>query len=123
MVQLNSKLKVADNSGAKEVKLIGVPGFSKRKWARVGDLITVSVQVATPHANVKRHQVHRAVVIRTAKETRRKDSSYIRYDDNAAVLLNGKTKNPLGTRIFGPVSRELKEKGYDKIVSLAPEVL
>ena len=123
MVQLNTRLKVADNSGARVVKLIGIPGFSKKKWAHVGELITVSVQEALPNAGIKKHQVLRAVVARTTKEAKRDDGSYIRFDDNAAVVLNGKTKNPLGTRIFGPVARELKESGYDKIVSLAPEVL
>ncbi len=123
MVQLNTKLKVADNSGAKIAKLIGIPGSSRRRWARVGEMITIAVQEAVPNANVKRHQVHRAVVARVSKEIRRKDGSYLRFDDNAAVLLNGKTKNPLGTRIFGPVARELKDNGFDKIVSLAPEVL
>jgi large subunit ribosomal protein L14 len=123
MVQTLSKLKVADNSGAKVVKLLGIPGSSRRKYASVGDTVTVSVQQAIPNGTVKSHQVHRAVIARTAKEVKRKDGSYIRFDDNAAVILNAKTKNPLGTRIFGPVARELKDKGFDKIVSLAPEVL
>lgn len=123
MVQLNTKLTVADNSGAKIAKLIGIPGSSRRRWAKIGEVITVAVQDAIPNGNVKRHQVHKAVVARVTKEIRRKDGSYLRFDDNAAVLLNGKTKNPLGTRIFGPVARELKDSGFDKIVSLAPEVL
>ncbi|MCC7289924.1 50S ribosomal protein L14 [bacterium] len=123
MVQLNTLLTVADNSGARVAKLIGIPGYSRRRWARVGDLITVAVHEAIPNAPVKNHQVSRAVVVRTAKETKRKDGSYIRFDDNACVLLDSKTKNPKGTRIFGPLSRELKERGYDKIVSLAVEVL
>lgn len=123
MLQLRSELKVADNSGARTARLIGIPGFSKRKWARVGDLIVVAVTSATPNANVKNHQVIRAVIARTTKEFRRKDGSYVRFDDNAAVLLDGKTKNPKGTRIFGPIARELKEKGYDKIISLSSEVL
>jgi large subunit ribosomal protein L14 len=123
MVQLNTRLKVADNSGARVVKLLGMPGYGRRKYASVGDIVTVSVQMAIPNSDVKAHQVHRAVVARTAKEVKRKDGSYIRFDDNAAVLLNGKTKAPLGSRIFGPVARELKDNGFDKIVSLAPEVL
>ncbi|MCK9368725.1 50S ribosomal protein L14 [Candidatus Dojkabacteria bacterium] len=123
MVQIRSELKVADNSGGKVAMLIGIPGFSHRKFARIGDLIVISVRDAIPHANVARHTVQRGVVVRTRKETRRKDGSYIRFDDNAVVLLDGKTKNPKGTRIFGPVARELKERGYDKIISLSPEVL
>lgn len=123
MVQINTLLKIADNSGARVGKLIGIPGFSKRKWARVGDMVVIAVHEATPHAPIENHAVNRAVIVRTTKETKRKDGSYIRFDDNAAVLLDGKTKNPKGSRIFGPISRELKEKGYDKIISLAPEVL
>ena len=123
MVQLNTQLKVADNSGARVAKLIGIPGFSRRRWARLGDLIVVAVAQAIPNAPVKDHQVIRGVVCRTAKETKRKDGSYIRFDDNAVVLLDGKTKNPKGTRMFGPIARELKDRGYDKIISLAPEVL
>jgi large subunit ribosomal protein L14 len=123
MVQIRSELKVADNSGGKVAMLIGIPGSSHRKWARIGDLIVVSVKEAIPHANVTRHSVQRGVVVRTRKETRRKDGSYIRFDDNAVVLLDGKTKNPKGTRIFGPIAREIKERGYDKIISLSPEVL
>lgn len=123
MVQTNTLLTIADNSGAKVAKLLGIPGFSKRKYAGVGDLVVVSVKVAMPHGSVEAHSVSRAVVVRTKKETKRKDGSYIRFDDNAVVLLDGKTKNPKGSRIFGPISRELKERGYDKIISLAPEVL
>lgn len=123
MVQLNTLLKVADNSGARVAKLIGIPGFSRRKWARLGDVIALAVHEATPNAPVKNHQVIRGVVVRTAKETKRKDGSYIRFDDNAVVLLDAKTKNPKGSRIFGPMARELKDKGFDKIISLAPEVL
>lgn len=123
MVQTLSELKVADNSGAKVAKLIGIPGFSKRKWARIGDMIVISVQECLPHSGMKKHDVNRAVIIRTRKEHRRKDGSYIRFDDNAVVLLEAKTKAPKGSRIFGPVARELKERGYDKIISLAPEVL
>lgn len=123
MVQINTLLTIADNSGARVGKLIGIPGFSKRKWARVGDLVVVAVHEAIPHGMIENHAVNRAVIVRTTKETKRKDGSYIRFDDNAAVLLDAKTKNPKGSRIFGPISRELKEKGYDKIISLAPEVL
>lgn len=123
MVQLNTQLKVADNSGARVAKLIGIPGSSRRRYARLGDLITVAVTDAIPNGTVKDHQVIRAVVARTAKETKRKDGSYIRFDDNAVVLLDAKTKNPKGTRLFGPIARELKDRGYDKIISLAPEVL
>jgi large subunit ribosomal protein L14 len=123
MVQLNTQLKVADNSGARVAKLIGIPGSSRRRYARLGDLITVAVSDAIPNGAVKEHQVIRAVVARTAKETKRKDGSYIRFDDNAVVLLDAKTKNPKGTRLFGPIARELKDRGYDKIISLAPEVL
>ncbi len=123
MIQRLSKLKVADNSGARVANLIGIPGFSKRKWAKIGDVVVVSVRDAMPMSAVKAHSVVRAVVVRTQKETKRKDGSYIRFDDNAVVILDGKTKNPKGSRIFGPMARELKEKGFDKIISLAPEVL
>lgn len=123
MIQRLSKLKVADNSGAKIANLIGIPGFSKRKWAKIGDIVVVSVREAIPMSAVKVHSVVRAVVVRTTKETKRKDGSYIRFDDNAVVILDGKTKSPKGSRIFGPMARELKEKGFDKIISLAPEVL
>ena len=122
MVQTESVLIVADNSGAKKAKVIGIPGASRRRWARVGDVITVAIQDVLPNGNIKAHQVFKAVVIRTAKETKRSDGSYIRFDDNACVLIDAK-KAPLGTRVFGPVARELKEKGFDKIISLAPEVL
>ena len=122
MVQTESRLKVADNSGAKEVLCIKVLGGSKRRYASVGDKIVVSVKSAMPSGGVKKGQVSKAVVVRTKKEIRRADGSYIRFDDNAAVLLNagGELR---GTRIFGPVARELREKEYMKIVSLAPEVL
>ena len=122
MIQRQSKLKVADNSGARVVKVIGIPGASHRRFATVGDVVMTAVQMATPHANIKKHQVVKAVVVRVAKEVRRKDSSYIRFDDNACVLIDDK-KGPIGTRVFGPVARELKEKKFDKIISLAPEVL
>ena len=122
MIQTESRLKVADNSGAKEVLCIKVLGGSKRRYASVGDKIVVSVKSAMPSGGIKKGAVSKAVVVMTKKEIRRKDGSYIRFDDNAAVLLNagGELR---GTRIFGPVARELREKEYMKIVSLAPEVL
>ena len=122
MIQQESRLKVADNSGAKEVLCIRVLGGTKRRYARIGDQIVCSVKSADPRANVKKGDVVKAVVVRTRKELRRKDGSYIRFDDNAAVLL-ATDGGPRGTRIFGPVARELRDKGYMKIVSLAPEVL
>ena len=122
MIQRGTELTVADNSGAKIVKVIGIPGASYKKSARVGDLIVVAVQRSVPNTGIKRHEVQKAVIVRTHKEQKRKDGSYIRFDDNAAVIID-KNKTPKGTRIFGPVARELKEHGYDKIVSLAPEVL
>lgn len=123
MVQRESNLKVADNSGAKIAKIVGIPGASKRRYAYIGDIVVVAVQKALPNTSLKRHEVHKAVIVRTTKELRRKDGTYIRFDDNALVLIDPKNKAPKGTRIFGPVARELKEKGFDKIVSLAPEVL
>ncbi|WP_456428690.1 50S ribosomal protein L14 [Rhodocaloribacter sp.] len=122
MIQQESRLKVADNSGAKEVLCIRVLGGSGRRYARVGDKIVVTVKSAIPGGNVKKGDVSQAVVVRTKKEFRRKDGSYIRFDENAAVLLNAQGE-PRGTRIFGPVARELREKQYMRIVSLAPEVL
>jgi large subunit ribosomal protein L14 len=122
MIQQESRLRVADNSGAKEVLCIRVLGGTKKRYARVGDRIVCSVKSADPGGNVKKGDVIKAVVVRTSKETRRKDGSYIRFDDNAAVVIN-KEGDPRGTRIFGPVARELREKGYMRIVSLAPEVL
>ena len=122
MIQQESRLNVADNSGAKEVLCIRVLGGSKRRYARVGDKIVVSVKSAIPGGNVKKGDVSKAVVVRTRKEYRRKDGSYIRFDENAAVLLNAQDE-PRGTRIFGPVARELRDKQYMRIVSLAPEVL
>lgn len=122
MIQQESRLTVADNSGAKEVLCIRVLGGSKRRYARVGDKIIVSVKSAIPGGSVKKGDVSTAVVVRTKKEFRRKDGSYIRFDENAAVLLNNQDE-PRGTRIFGPVARELREKQFMRIVSLAPEVL
>jgi large subunit ribosomal protein L14 len=122
MIQQESRLNVADNSGAKEVLVIRVLGGTKRRYASVGDKIVVSVKSAIPSSNVKKGSVSKAVIVRTKKEVRRKDGSYIRFEDNAAVLLNAQDE-PRGTRIFGPVARELREKQFMKIVSLAPEVL
>jgi len=122
MIQTESVLQVADNSGARRVTCIKVLGGSKRRYARIGDLIVVAVKEAMPGGKVKKGEVQRAVVVRTAKEFRRADGSSIRFDENAAVLLT-KQGEPMGTRIFGPVTRELRGKGYMKIISLAPEVL
>ena len=122
MIQQESRLKVADNSGAKEVLCIKVLGGSKRRYASIGDTVVVTVKDAMPSGNIKKGTVAKAVVVRTRKEIRRPDGSYIRFDDNACVLLNP-TGEMRGTRIFGPVSRELRDKQFMKIVSLAPEVL
>lgn len=122
MIQEETNLVVADNSGAKKVRCIRVLGGHDKRYAGVGDLIVVSVKSAIPGAPVKKGEVSRAVVVRTKKEVRRKDGSYIRFDENAAVLLNNQGE-PRGTRIFGPVARELRERQYMKIISLAPEVL
>ena len=122
MIQQESRLKVADNSGAKEVLCIKVLGGSKRRYASIGDQIVVTVKEASPGGNVKKGTVTKAVVVRTKKEIRRKDGTYIRFDDNAVVLLNA-SEEPRGTRIFGPVARELRDRYYMRIVSLAPEVL
>ena len=122
MIQVETNLDVADNSGARRVQCIKVLGGSKRKTAQVGDVIVVSVKDAIPRGKVKKGDVHRAVIVRTAKEIRRADGSAIRFDRNAAVLIN-KQEEPIGTRIFGPVTRELRSKGHMKIISLAPEVL
>lgn len=122
MVREEANLTVADNSGAKKVRIFRVLGGHGKKYASVGDVVVVAVKSALPNGNVKKGTVQKAVIVRTAKEIRRKDGSYIRFDDNAAVILNDKGE-PKGTRIFGPVARELREKNYMKIVSLAPEVL
>jgi large subunit ribosomal protein L14 len=122
MIRTESRLTVADNSGAKEVLCMHVLGGTKRRYASVGDMIVVTVKAAMPSSQVKKGTVSRAVVVRTKKEVRRKDGSYIRFEDNAAVLLNAQDE-PRGTRIFGPVARELREKQFMKIVSLAPEVI
>ena len=122
MIQPYTRLKVADNTGAREVMCINVPGGTGKRQARIGDIIVVTVKKASPDASIKEGTVARAVVVRTAKPYRRPDGSYIRFDENAAVVLDDKN-NPRGTRIFGPVARELREKNYTKIISLAPEVL
>ncbi|MGB5894187.1 MAG: 50S ribosomal protein L14 [Ignavibacteriaceae bacterium] len=122
MIQAETNLIVADNSGAKKIRCIKVLGGSGRRYASLGDLIVVTVKAAIPNSAIKKGEVSRAVIVRTSKEVRRKDGSYIRFDENAAVLLNPQNE-PRGTRIFGPVARELREKQYMKIVSLAPEVL
>ena len=122
MIQTQSILNVADNSGAKKVMCIKVLGHSKMRYARIGDLIACSVKTAIPGGNVKKGEVVTAVVVRTKKEIRRREGSYIRFDENAAVIIN-KENEPVGTRIFGPVARELREKNFMRIVSLAPEVL
>jgi large subunit ribosomal protein L14 len=122
MIQQQTRLKVADNSGAKEIMCIRVLGGSKRKWGNIGDIIVASVKSATPGGVVKKGEVVKAVIVRSVKGMRRADGSYIRFDENAAVLIKD-DKQPKGTRIFGPVARELRDKEYTKILSLAPEVL
>lgn len=123
MIQQESRLKVADNTGGRELLVIRVLGGSKRRYGGVGDIVVGTIKTATPHGAVRKSDIVRAVIVRTAKEYRREDGSYIRFDDNAAVILDTDGRNPKGTRIFGPVARELREKGFTKIVSLAPEVL
>jgi len=123
MIQQESRLRVADNTGAREVLVIRVLGGSRRRYGRVGDIVVATVKLATPRGQVKKGEIVRAVIVRTAKEYRRPDGSSIRFDDNAAVVLDGDSQSPKGTRIFGPVARELREKGFMRIVSLAPEVL
>lgn len=124
MIQVQTYLKVADNSGAKEVQCIKVLGGTKRRYAHVGDIIIAAVKSATPHAAVKKGDVVKAVVVRTHKEVRRADGSYLRFDDNACVIINDiQKKEPKGTRIFGPIAREVRRAGFAKIASLAPEVL
>lgn len=123
MVQLRSMLQVADNTGARKVQCIKVLGGYQKRYARLADIITVVVKDAQPHGVVKKSDVCHAVLVRTHKECRRSDGSYIRFDDNAVVIIDKKTKEPRGTRIFGPVARELRTKGFQRIISLAPEVL
>lgn len=123
MIQKESRLKVADNSGARELLVIQVMGGSVRRYGGVGDVVTATVKKAAPNSAVKKGTIVKAVVVRTSKEYRRDDGSYIRFDDNAAVILDASGSNPVGTRIFGPVARELREKGFGRIMSLAPEAL
>lgn len=122
MIQVQSRMTVADNSGAREIMCIKVLGGSRKRYGKVGDIIVASVKEASPDGNIKKGAVVKAVIVRTAKEKRRVDGTYIKFDDNAAVLLN-KQNEPIGTRVFGPVARELRGKGFLKIVSMAPEVL
>jgi len=123
MIQEESVLKVADNSGAKKLKVIRVLGGYKKRYARIGDIVTCAVKEAAPRAAIKKGDVVHAVLVRQRKEIRRADGTYIRFDENAAVVVDKKNKEPKGTRIFGPIARELRAKGFQKIVSLAPEVL
>jgi large subunit ribosomal protein L14 len=123
MIQSESRLKVADNTGAREILVINVMGGSVRKSGTVGDVVVATVKVAAPQGSVKKSEIVRAVIVRCSKEWRRDDGSHIRFDDNAAVILDNDGKNPKGSRIFGPVARELREHGFTKIVSLAPEAL
>ncbi len=123
MIQQETRVKVADNTGARELLVIHVMGGSTRRYARVGDIVVATVKTAAPQGAVKKSEIVKAVIVRCAKEWRREDGSSIRFDDNAAVILDASGQNPRGTRIFGPVARELREKGFMKIVSLAPEVL
>ncbi len=121
MIQAETRLKVADNTGAKMIECFKVLGGTRRRYAGIGDIVVASVKIATPRGMVKKGDVVKAVIVRQKKALRRKDGSYIRFDENAAVILDG--KDPKGTRIFGPIAREIREKGYSKIISLAPEVL
>lgn len=123
MIQLRSIVKVADNSGAKLLQCIHVLGGSKKRYGRIGDVVVGSVKEAEPRREVKKHDVVRALIVRQKKEYRRKDGSYIRFDDNACVILEGKTRNPRGGRILGPIAREIKEKGFEKVAALAKEIL
>ena len=123
MIQQETRLVVADNTGAREIQCIHIMGGSTRRYGYVGDIIVAAVKQATPNGSVKKGEVVRAVIVRVAKEYDRPDGSYIRFDDNAAVIIDPESNNPKGTRIFGPVARELRDKGFMKIVSLAPEVL
>jgi len=122
MIQLRSMVQIADNSGAKLAQCIKVLGGSRKRYGRIGDIVVVTIKQASPRGQVKAHSVEKGVVVRTKKETKRKDGTYIRFDENAIVIVN-KEGEPKGTRIFGPVGRELREKGFQKIISLAPEVL
>jgi len=123
MVQHLSMLAVADNSGAKKLQVIRVLGGYQKRYARIGDIVTAVVKQAVPHSGVKKSQIVHAVIVRSKKEIRRADGSYVRFDENAAVIIERKNKEPKGTRIFGPIARELRGKGFNKIISLAPEVV
>lgn len=123
MIQQESRVKVADNTGGREMLVIRVLGGSRKRYGRIGDIVIGTIKSASPHGAVSKSDIVRAVIVRTAKEYRRDDGSYIRFDDNAAVILDTDGINPRGTRIFGPVARELRDRGFTKIVSLAPEVL
>jgi len=123
MIQLRTMLKVADNTGAKILQCFHVSGGSGKRYARIGEVIVGTVKVAEPRREIKKHDVVRALIIRQKKELRRPDGSYIRFDDNACIILDGKTKDPKGGRIFGPVAREVKEKGFDKVAALAEEIV
>lgn len=123
MIQHRTILKVADNTGAKRVQCISLPGGTGIRYGRIGDIVKVSVKEAQPHSSVKKGEVLDAVLVRSKKEVRRKDGTYIRFDENAVVIIEKKNKEPKGTRIFGPVARELRDRGFSKIISLAPEVL
>lgn len=123
MIQHRSMLTPADNTGARKLQCIRVLGGYKKRYARIGDIITCVVKEAIPHSQVRKSDIVHAVIVRTRKETRREDGTYIRFDDNAAVIVDKKSKEPKGTRIFGPIARELKGRGFNKIISLAPEVL
>ena len=123
MIQQESRLKVADNSGARELLVMHVMGGSRRRYGHIGDVVVATVKSAAPQGGVKKSEIVKAVIVRCSREWRREDGSYIRFDDNAAVILDADGQNPKGSRIFGPVARELREKGFMKIVSLAPEVL
>ena len=123
MIQVQTMLKLADNTGAKRAQCIKVLGGNKKRYARIGDIIIITVKEAAPHSAVKKSDVLPAVIVRTRKEVKRKDGVCLRFDENACVIIDKKSKEPKGTRIFGPVARELRDKGYNKIISLAPEVL
>lgn len=123
MIQYESRVNVADNTGGRELLVIRILGGSKRRYGRVGDVVVASVKAANPHSAVSKSDIVHAVIVRTAKEFRRQDGSYIRFDDNAVVILDVDGTNPKGTRIFGPIAREVRERGFTKIASLAPEVL
>ncbi|MCD4761733.1 50S ribosomal protein L14 [bacterium] len=123
MIQVESKLKVADNSGAKVVQCIRVLGGYRKRYSRIGDIFTATVKEATPHTAIKKGDIVHAVLVRSKKETRRKDGSYVRFDDNACVIIDKEKKDPKATRIFGPIAREVRRAGFFKIASLAPEVL